>query len=151
MKPQVDPVKELLAQQRLHQIEAADNLHPLVPVPDLSHRADQVRAELRRSRPGQVGPAARDHILRDAVEQCRELVILVRPERGEDVIGPPAEQQCVGAFVGGRHLPAGHLVHQRRLPATEREADRILLGAAGPLPDQIQRCEQFDIDESHTG
>ncbi|MBW8767121.1 MAG: dihydrofolate reductase family protein, partial [Geodermatophilales bacterium] len=44
-------------------------------------------------------------VLRDAVEERGELVVLaallVRPEGGEDVIRPPAEQQGVRALVGG--------------------------------------------------
>src|SRR5215475_4209129 len=47
--PEVETVEELLAQEGLHQVQAPDDLHVLVPVTDLAHRAGQIRAELRGS------------------------------------------------------------------------------------------------------
>src|SRR4051812_22765235 len=38
--PEVETVEELLAQEGLHQVQAPDDLHVLVPVPDLAHRAE---------------------------------------------------------------------------------------------------------------
>src|SRR5215204_6626307 len=45
--PEVETVEQLLAQEGLHQVEAADDRHVLVPVADLAYRAGQIRAELR--------------------------------------------------------------------------------------------------------
>ena len=58
----------LLAQQGLHQVQAADDLDVLVPVADLAHGAGQVGAELRGPGPREVGPAAGGHVLRDSIE-----------------------------------------------------------------------------------
>src|SRR3712207_6477445 len=49
--PEVVPVEELLAQEGLHQVQAADDLHVLVPIPDLAHRAGQVRSPAAWTRP----------------------------------------------------------------------------------------------------
>ena len=73
----------------------------------------------------------------------------MRPVGGEDVIRPPAEQEGVRALVGGADLRPGDLVDQGRLPAAEREPHRVLLGAAGRLPDEVEGGEQFDVDEAH--
>src|SRR5215467_5603350 len=151
--PEVETVEELLAQQGLHQVQAPDDFHVLVPVPDLAHRAGQIRAELGGPGPRELGPAAGGHVLRDAVEQRGDLVVraalLVGPVSGEDVIGPPAEQEGVGALVRGTDLRPGDLVQQGRLPAAEREPRRVLVGAAGRLPDEVEGCEQLDVDEAH--
>ena len=153
MHPEVETVEELLAQEGLHQVQAPDDLHVLVPVTDLAHRAGQIRAELRGPGPREVGPAAGGHVLRDAVEERGDLVVLaallVRPVGGEDVIRPPAEQEGVRALVRGTDLRPGDLVQQGRLPAAEREPHRVLVGAAGRLPDEVEGCEQLDVDEAH--
>ena len=39
---QIDAMNTLLAQKGLHQVQAPDDLHVLVPVADLAHRACQV-------------------------------------------------------------------------------------------------------------
>ncbi len=145
MHPEVETVEELLAQKGLHQVQAPDDLHVLVPVTDLAHRAGQIRAELGGPGPREVGPAAGSHILRDAVEQRGNLVVraalLVRPVGSEDVICLPAEQEGVRALVRGTDLRAGDLVQQGRLPAAEREPLRVLVGAAGRLPDEVEGGE----------
>src|SRR3954464_12798340 len=103
--------------------------------------------------PREVGPAAGGHVLRDAVEERGDLVVLaallVRPVGGEDVIRPPAEQEGVRALVRGTDLRPGDLVQQGCLPAAEREPLRVLVGAAGRLPDEVEGCEQLDVDEAH--
>src|SRR5215472_18624632 len=151
--PEVETVEELLVQEGLHQVQAPDDLHVLVPVTDLTHRAGQIRAELRGPGPREVGPAAGGDVLRDAVEERGDLVVLaallVRPVGGEDVIRPPAEQEGVRALVRGTDLRPGDLVQQGRLPAAEREPHRVLVGAAGRLPDEVEGCEQLDVDEAH--
>src|SRR5262249_37258821 len=150
--PKVETVEELLAQEGLHQVQAPDDGHVLVPVTDLAHRDRQIRAELRGPGPREVGPAAGGHVLRDAVEERGDLValpVLVRPVGGEDVIRPPAEQEGVGALVRGTDLRPGDLVQQGHLPAAEREPRRVLVGAAGRLPDEVEGCEQPDMDEAH--
>src|SRR4051794_24706778 len=152
--PEVETVEELLAQEGLHEVQAPDDLHVLVPVPDLAHRAGQIRAELGGPGPREVGPAAGGHVLRDAVEERGDLVVLaallVGPVGGEDVIRPPAEQEGVRALVRGEDRRPGDLVHQGRLPAAEGEAPiRVLVGAAGRLPDEVEGCEQLDVDEAH--
>src|SRR5262249_21745394 len=151
--PQVETVEELLAQEGLHQVQAPDDLHVLVSVTDLAHRAGQIRAELRGPGPREVGPAAGGHILWDAVEQGGDLVVLatplVRPVGGEDVIRPSAEQEGVRALVRGTDLRPGDLVQQGRLPAAEREPHRVFVRAAGRLPDEVEGCEQLDVDETH--
>ena len=99
------------------------------------------------------GGAAVGHVLWDTVEERRDLVVLatllVRPVGGEDVVGPAPEQEGVGALVRGADLSPGDLVQQGCLPAAEREPNRILLRAAGRLPDEVEVCEQFDVDEDH--
>src|SRR5215469_4196110 len=45
--PEVETVEELLVQEGLHQVQAPDDGHVLVPVTDLADRAGQMRAELR--------------------------------------------------------------------------------------------------------
>src|SRR5207344_2415645 len=97
-------------------------------------------------------PAAGGHVLRDAVEQRGDLVVLavlVGPVGGENVKGPPAEEEGVRALVRGTDLRPGDLVQQGRLPAAEREPRRVLVGAAGRLPDEVEGCEQLDVDEAH--
>src|SRR6185312_11762346 len=151
--PEVETVEELLAQEGLHQVQTPDDLHVLVPVTDLAHRTGQIRAELRGPGPREVGPAARGDVLRDAVEERGELVVLatllVRPVAGEDIVRPPAEQEGVRALVRGTDLRPGDLVQQGRLPTAEREPLRVLVGGAGRLPDEVEGCEQFDVDEAH--
>src|SRR5215471_1612879 len=151
--PEVETVEEHLVQEGLHQVQAPDDLHVLVPVTDLAHRAGQIRPELRGPGPREVGPAAGGHVLRDAVEQRGDLVVLaallVRPVGGEDVIRPPAEQEGVRALVRGTDLRPGDLVQQGRLPAAEREPHRVFVGAAGRLTDEVEGCEQLDVDEAH--
>ena len=130
-----------------------DDLHVLVPVPDLAHGGHQIRAELRGPGPRQVRRAAGGHVLRDAVEERRDpavlAAVLVRPVGGEDVVGPPAEQQGVGALVRRSHLRSGDVVQQGGLPAAEREAVRILLRSAGRLPDEVEGGEQLEMDQPH--
>src|SRR4029450_2544073 len=46
-------------------------------------------------------------------------------------------------------LRPGDLVQQGRLPAAEREPHRVLVGAAGRLSDEVEGCEQLDVDEAH--
>lgn len=41
------------------------------------------------------------------------------------------------------------VVQQGRLPAAEREAHRVLVGAARRLPDEIEGREELDVDEAH--
>src|SRR5262249_53233650 len=151
--PEVETVEELLAQEGLHQVQAPDEGQVLVPVTDLAHRAGQIGAELRRPGPREAGPAAGGHVLRDAVEERGDLVVLaallVGPVGGEDVIRPPAEQEGVRALVRGTDLRPGDLVQQGRLPAAEREPCRVLVGAAGRLPDEVGGCEHLDVDEAH--
>src|SRR4029078_3163769 len=81
--PEVETVEELVAQEGLHQVQAPDDLHVLVPVTDLVNRAGQIRSELRGPGPREVGPAAGGHVLRDAVEERGDRVVLaallVRP------------------------------------------------------------------------
>src|SRR5208283_5997471 len=93
------------------------------------------------------------HVLRDAVKERGDLVVLaallVRPVGGEDVIRPPAEQEGIRALVRGTDLRPGDLVQQGRLPAAEREPHRVLAGAAGRLPDEVEGCEQLNVDEAH--
>ena len=105
------------------QVQAPDDLHVLVPVTDLAHRAGQIRAELRGPGPREVGPAAGGHVLRDAVEQRGDLValaaLLVRPVGVEGVIRPPAEQEGVRALVRRTDLRPGDLVPQGA-PASRR-------------------------------
>ena len=155
MNPEIEAVEELLAQKGLHQVQAADDLHVLVPVTDLAHRVGQIRAELRGPGPRKVGPAAGGHVLRDALKSVRCLVftvlatLLVRPVAREDVISPPAEQKGIRALIRGTDLRPGDLVHQGRLPTAEREPRRILVGTAGRLPDEVQGCEQLDVNEAH--
>jgi hypothetical protein len=43
----------------------------------------------------------------------------------------------------------GDLVKQGRLPAAEREPARVLIGAVGRLPDEVEGGEQSDVDEAH--
>jgi hypothetical protein len=124
----------------------------LVPITDLAQRAGQIRAELRGPGPRQIGPAAGSHVLRHAVEQRGypvALALLVRPVGGEDVVGPPTEQQGVRALVRGTDLCPGDLIHQGRLPAAEGEPRRVLVGAPGRLPDEVEGCEELDVDEAH--
>src|SRR5215470_9324244 len=101
-------------------------------------RGGQIRAELRGPGPREVGPAAGGHVLRDAVEERSDLVVLaallVRPVGGEDVIRPPAEQKGVRALVRGTDLRPGDLVQQGRLPAAEREPHRVFVGPPGACP-----------------
>lgn len=138
----VKTVEELLAQKGLHQIQAPDDLHVLVPVTDLAHRVGQIGAELRGPGPREVGPAVGGHVLRDAVEERGDLVVLaallVRPVGSEDVVRPPAKQEGVRALVRGTDLRPGNLVEQGRLPAAEREPHWVLVGAAGRLPDEVE-------------
>lgn len=151
--PEVETVEEPLAQEGLHEVQAPDDPHVLVPVPDLAHRAYQIRPELRRPGPPEVGPAPGGHVLRDPVEECGDLVVLaallVRPVGGEDVVRPPAEQKGVRPLVRGHDLRPGDLVQQGRLPAAEREPRRVLLGTTGRLPDEVEGREQLDVDEAH--
>jgi hypothetical protein len=152
--PEVETVEELLAQEGLHEVQAPDDLHSLVPVADLAHRTGQIRAELRGPGPREVGPAAGGDVLRDAVEERGDVVVLaalvVRPVGGEDVVRPPAEQEGIGSLVRSHDLRPGDLVEQRGLPAAEREAAvRVLVGAAGRLPDEVEGGEQLDVDEAH--
>src|SRR5437763_204556 len=116
-------------------------------------RGGQTRAGLRGPGRRQVGPAAGGHVLPDAVEERGDLVVLaallVRPVGGEDVIRAPAEQEGVRALVRGTDLRPGDLVNQGRLPAAEREPLRVLLGATGRLPDEVEGGEHFDVDEAH--
>src|SRR6185436_8020685 len=104
-------------------------------------------------RPREVGLAARGDILRDAVEERGDVnvlaALLMRPVAGKDVIRAPAEKQRVGALVRGRYLRAGDLVHQWRLPTAERESRRILVRAAGRLANEVEGCEQLDVNEAH--
>ena len=73
----------------------------------------------------------------------------MRPVGGEDVVGPSAEQEGVGALICGTDLRPGDLVHQGRLPAAEREPDRVLLWTAGCLPDEVEGREHLDVNEAH--
>ncbi|MFI6005703.1 hypothetical protein ACIA98_35810 [Streptomyces sp. NPDC051366] len=43
VQPEVQPIKELFAQRGLHEVQAPTDLHVLVPVTDLTHRADEIR------------------------------------------------------------------------------------------------------------
>ena len=153
MHPEVEAVVEFFAQEGLHQIQASDDLDVLVPVADLAHRGDQIGPKLRGPRPRQVGVAAGSHILRNRIEQGGDLAVLtaflVGPVCGEHVIGSTTEKECVRALVRGTDLRSGHRVEQGCLPAAERESFRVLLGAAGRLPDEVERGEQFDLDEAH--
>ncbi len=72
--PEVETVEELLAQERLDQIQASDHLHAFMLVPDLAHSGAQIRAELGRARPRQIRLPTGSHVLRDAVEQLAEFV-----------------------------------------------------------------------------
>ena len=54
-----------------------------MPVTDLAHRAGQIRAELRGPGLREVGPAAGGHVLRDAVEERGDLVVLAALPHGQ--------------------------------------------------------------------
>jgi hypothetical protein len=86
---EVETVEELLAQEGLHQVQAPDDLHVLVPVTDPAHRAGQIRAELRRPGPREAGPVAGGHVLRDAVEERGDLTVHLR------IVGPPPPGQIL--------------------------------------------------------
>ena len=93
---------------------------------------------------------ARGHVFREAVEQLRDAPVRVRPVRGENVVGPAPEQQCVHPRHPGVDLLADDLVEERRLPAAKREtAVGVLVRPAGRLRDAVERGEQVDMDESH--
>src|SRR5699024_5271269 len=92
-------------------------------------------------------------VLRDPIEQPPDAALLprhvVRPVGGEDVVGPPAQQQGVHVLHPGLHLAAHHGVGERRLPTPEPEAAAgVLLRPAGTLGDAVEGGEQVDADSS---
>ena len=90
------------------EVQAPDDLHVLVPVTDLAYRAGQIRAELCGPGPRELGPAAGGLVLRDAVEERGDLVVLAvlaGPAsrggplciRGQRLTGSPS-QRATSAF-----------------------------------------------------
>ena len=90
----------------------------------------------------------RSHMLAGAVEMVGDRALVVRPVRREDLVGPPAEQQLVGARLG--HL-LHHLVVEvvDRPPAVRESAGRVLVRAAGRLHHSVERHERVDSEVSH--
>jgi hypothetical protein len=118
-------VEQPLAQEGLHEVEASDHLHVLVPVADLAHRGGQVGPS-GTTRPGQVRRAAGRHVLGDPVEQVGDHAVLasllVRPVAGEmSYVRRPSSRASVPRR---RHRPVPRRRRPAAGPASRRTGNR---------------------------
>src|SRR5947209_8556288 len=87
--------------------------------------------------PPRVGESRRYHVLGPRVQRCpdRAIARIVprSPGAGEDLVGPPAEEECLGALVDLVHHRRGFVVEVRPSAALESAAF-VLLWPAGRRP-----------------
>jgi hypothetical protein len=90
-----------------------------------------------RVRPPQIGECGRCHILGSSVQRhCDGVVARVchgSPGAGKDLVGPPTEQERVGALVGLVYERRGLFVEERRGPSAACEAGRPRLTTSSLL------------------
>src|SRR6266487_6819 len=122
--PQVQPVDQIVAQQRLHEVPAADDVHPAELPLEPRHRLGHVTLEQLGVGPPHRVQRPRGDVLGRAVQPGRDRVLgrLLGPVGREDLIGLAAEQQRLQARdVVADDLPR-LLVEIGRLPAAVLES-----------------------------
>ena len=152
--PEVEPIDEVVAQQRLDEVARC----PRAPI--RSWRALSCGDLLSAASPSRMVVPAQSAFrsVREATYRGRSLISrvngpsrLVRPEGREDVVRPAAEQvarpQVCELLV---HPIAGGGVGHRRLPAPVLEAVlAVLVAPAGCLHDAVEGHERGDDEFSH--
>jgi hypothetical protein len=151
--PEIQPVDEAETQQRLHEVEAADDVHLVVPFLHGGDTRGEVAGDEARAVPCErLGQRAARDVLRHPVEQVRERNVLgrVRPVVREDVVGLPPEEQRVHALCLFEQDVARLLVVIRRHPSPVHEAAvAVLVGPARRLGHAVERHELGDDELPH--
>lgn len=86
--PECQPIEELLGQEHLHEIEAADDVDVLVPVMQFMYSFTDIWSEQSGVVPFEDRCLAGGHVLRNTVERLRGVPVLPSPVRGGSVVGP---------------------------------------------------------------
>ncbi|OIH82661.1 hypothetical protein BLJ79_18200 [Arthrobacter sp. UCD-GKA] len=86
--PECQPIEELLGQEHLHEIEAADDVDVLVPVMQFMYSFTDIWSEQSGVVPFEDRCLAGGHVLRNTVERLRGVPVLPSPVRGGGVVGP---------------------------------------------------------------
>jgi hypothetical protein len=151
--PEVQPVDEAGAQQGLQEVETADDVDLVMARLQFGDAPDEVAGEERRLLPGKwLGERAAGDVLGDTVQQSgeRDLLRGVRPVVGEDLVGPPAEEQCVHARRLFEDDTARLRVRHRRLPpAVGESAVGVLVDRTGRLGHPVERHELRHDEDAH--
>jgi hypothetical protein len=135
VQPQVQPVDETQTQQRLHEVEAANEVDVVMTLLEGGDAPGEVTGDRRRPVPRErLSQRSDGDVVGDAVDLTGERDVLgsFRPVVGEDLIGPSAEQQGVHALCLLEHGVAGLLVQQWCLPPAVREAAVAVLVGLSP-------------------
>jgi hypothetical protein len=93
--PQVHPVDEAEAQQRLQEVETADDVDFVMAPLEGGEVLGEVVGDERRPLPGErASECAAGNVLGDAVEQAgeRDLLRSAWPVVGKDLVGPSPEE-----------------------------------------------------------
>jgi len=151
--PQVHPVDEAEAQQRLQEVEIADDVDFVMAPLEGGDALGEVVGDERRPLPGErASDRAAGNVLGDAVEQAgeRDLLRSARPVVGKDLVGPSPEEQGVHAPSLLEYDPARLLVRQWRLPPAVREAAvAVLVGPSRRLCHSVERHELGHDEFAH--
>src|SRR5207249_4638054 len=142
-------VDQVVLQQRAYKPDAAgdDNPpgYPLLQLRDLLHR---IALQHRRVVPLGVLEGRRHDVLGQAVQPVRQGAAPGWPSRGEELVGPPAHQQALGAQrLVERGLADGGAVLDVAHPAAKPEA--LVTGRV--LDDSVERDVLAHDDLSHFG
>src|ERR687893_1882652 len=135
-------VDEVVVEQQSDQAEAADHLQ-LAPRLGfkLADGGRDIPGENGRVRPLRVGKRGRCHVFGPGVQRRRDRVVALicppgagSPGAGEGLVGPPAEQEGVGALVDLACQGRGLAIEVRHGPSAALEpAAAVLLRPAEPL------------------
>jgi hypothetical protein len=133
-----DLVDKLVVEQPADQGAAA--VHLQLPSPlgfQLADGRRDVSGEDGRVRPLRVGERGRCHVLGPRVQRRCDGVARIchhSPVAGKDLLGPPAEQEGLGALVDLVEERRGLVVEERRSPSAALEsAPAVLIRRAEPL------------------
>ena len=148
--PKCQTIEKLIGEERLHEIEAADDVDVLVPVAQFMHGLDYIRTEQSGVVPLEDRILARGHVLRNTVEQLRSVSVLVRPIGCKNVIGPAPEHKGIHLRQSGTDLLVDDVVPKGRLLTAEHEsALGVLLWPSRGLRYSVKGDERVDMDECH--
>src|SRR5918999_3239528 len=149
--PHAELVDQAVPDEGLDEVRAAVDLELwTLLLLETGHSLADVALEQLRVLPLQARERPGSHVLGGAVELRRAGLVGVRPVRGEDLVGLPAEDQVERLPHEFAHNLAHLIVPEGNRPAAVLEAaGGIFLGAAGCLHDPIEADERVHDELPH--